>query len=63
MNQSTRILRLDASASPGESASRNLGDQLLERITRHNPSTEIRQRDLNRNAQFIDTNWIEANFS
>jgi FMN-dependent NADH-azoreductase len=63
MNQSTRILRLDASASPGESESRNLGDQLLERIARYNPGIEIRQRDLNVEAQFIDANWIEANFS
>jgi FMN-dependent NADH-azoreductase len=63
MNQSTRILRLDASASPGESGSRSLGDQLLERIARYNPSIEIRQRDLNADARFIDANWIEANFS
>jgi len=63
MKQSTRILRLDASASPVESGSRCLGDQLLERITGHNPGIEIRQRDLNRDAQFIDSDWIEANLS
>ena len=63
MNQSSRILRLDASASPGESGSRKLGDQLLERITRHDPGAEIRERDLNRDAQFIDARWIEANLS
>ena len=37
MNQSTRILRLDASASPEDSNSRKLGNELLERIQRHNP--------------------------
>jgi FMN-dependent NADH-azoreductase len=63
MNQSTRILRLDASASPGESGSRSLGDQLLGRLTQQNPKIELRQRDLNRDAQFIDAGWIEANFS
>ena len=63
MKQSTHILRLDASASPDESASRSLGDQLLERIARDNPGIELRQRDLNRDAQFIDARWIEANFS
>jgi FMN-dependent NADH-azoreductase len=63
MNQSTRILRLDASASPGESASRNLGDQLLERRAQQNPGIVVRQRDLNVEAQFIDARWIEANFS
>ena len=62
MNQSTRILRLDASASPCESGSRSLGDQLLERITQQNPDIKLRQRDLNRDAQFIDASWIEANF-
>jgi FMN-dependent NADH-azoreductase len=63
MKQSTRILRLDASASPTESTSRGLGDELLERILRHNPDSEIRERDLNRGAQFIDARWIEANLS
>jgi len=63
MKQSTHMLRHDASASPGDSASRSLGDQLLERLARHNPDIVIRQRDLNRDAQFIDARWIEANFS
>ncbi len=63
MNQSTRILRLDASASPGESASRNLGDQLLERRAQQNPGIVVRQRDLNVEAQFIDAHWIDANLS
>lgn len=63
MKQSTRILRLDASASPAESNSRRLGDQLLERITGHNSDIETRQRDLNHNARFIDADWIAANLS
>jgi FMN-dependent NADH-azoreductase len=63
MNQSTRILRLDASANPAESTSRSLGNQLLERLAQQNPDMEIRARDLNRDAQFIDARWIEANFS
>ena len=63
MKQSLRILRLDASASPTESSSRGLGDELLERIMRLNPDSEIRERDLNRDAQFIDARWIEANLS
>ena len=63
MKQSTRILRLDASASPAESSSRGLGDELVERIMRHNPDSAIRQRDLNREAQFIDAHWIEAKLS
>ena len=34
MSESIRILRLDASANPGESSSRRLGDELLERLAR-----------------------------
>lgn len=63
MNSSTRILRLDASANPGQSGSRLLGDQLLERMLVQYPSAEIRRRDLNRGAQFIDADWIAANLS
>ena len=63
MNQSTRILRLDASASPVDSNSRKLGNEMLERILRHNPDAEIRTRDLNRDAQFIDAEWIAANLT
>ena len=63
MNQSTRILRLDASANPENSNSRKLGNELLERILRHNPDADIRTRDLNRDAQFIDAEWIAANLT
>jgi FMN-dependent NADH-azoreductase len=63
MNQGKRILRLDASANPGQSGSRVLGDQLLERITQLYPEIEIRERDLNIGAEFIDSDWIAANFS
>lgn len=63
MNVTTRILRLDASANPGESASRALGDELLTRLQAQYPDHEIRSRDLNLDAQFIDADWIGANLS
>lgn len=63
MIPSTRILRLDASANPGQSGSRRLGDQLLASIERHYEASEIRYRDLNQQAQFIDADWISANLS
>jgi FMN-dependent NADH-azoreductase len=63
MSTATRILRLDASASPGQSGSRALGDQLLARLQRQYPASEIRHRDLNHGAQFIDADWIGANLS
>lgn len=58
-----RILRLDASANPTQSGSRDLGNQLIERLTQLQPGSELRQRDLNSNAEFIDADWIAANFS
>jgi FMN-dependent NADH-azoreductase len=61
MKKTVRILRLDASANPGESGSRGLGDELLERIQRGYSSIEVRQRDLSRDARFIDAEWITAN--
>ena len=63
MNQSTRVLRLDASANPVESGSRKLGDHLLRQIALTNQHIEVLERDLNREAQFIDSDWIAANFS
>jgi len=63
MSSATRILRLDASANPAQSVSRALGDELLARIERQQPASEIRQRDLNHEAQFIDADWIGANLS
>ena len=41
MNQSTRILRLDASANPDESGSRKLGDHLLRQIVLTNQHIEV----------------------
>ena len=63
MNQGSRILRLDASANPGESSSRKLGDQLLEALIEDQLAAEIRNRDLNDGAEFIDAAWIAANLS
>ena len=63
MNQPKRILRLDASANPGPSGSQAIGNQLLERVRTLYPDVEVRQRDLNSGAEFIDSRWIAANFS
>lgn len=63
MSNKIRILRLDASANPGESASRKLGDRLLEQLGRTGKEIELRQRDLNQGLSFIDSDWIAANFS
>lgn len=62
MSDSTRILRLDASANPGESASRALGDRLLERLEQTEGPVEIIARDLHDGLPSIDRDWIGANF-
>jgi len=63
MNDSKRILRLDASANPGESNSRRLGDYLIRQLKQANSTVETRTRNLNQELSFIDSNWIAANFT
>lgn len=63
MSKPVRILRLDASANPGESTSRKLGDRLLERLEQVYGAIEVTERDLNHGLDFIDDRWIEANFT
>jgi len=59
----THILRLDASANPGDSISRKLGDRLIERLRENYPDTKLNQRDLSRGISSIDHEWISANFT
>ena len=63
MRKTIRILRLDASANPGESASRKLGETLIQRLQHQNERIELRTRDLNHGLSFIDSEWIGANFT
>ncbi|MDH3763327.1 MAG: NAD(P)H-dependent oxidoreductase [Gammaproteobacteria bacterium] len=63
MSSTLRILRLDASANPGESASTTLADSLLERLQLVGDDVEVRNRDLNHDVKFIDGHWIGANFT
>ena len=63
MNETIRILRLDASANLQQSTSRELGDRLQQELKSQHGAVEIRHRDLNREAQFIDADWIHANLS
>jgi FMN-dependent NADH-azoreductase len=62
MSRPLRVLRLDASANPGESTSRKLGDELIRKLRRQT-AIELRERDLNRELSFIDSFWIGANFT
>lgn len=58
-----RVLRLDASASPAASDSRRIGDYLFDRLADNGATIELRRRDLNDDARFIDSAWIAANFT
>ena len=58
-----RILRLDASANPGESNSHRLGDYLIRQLEQANSTVETRTRNLNQELSFIDSSWIAANFA
>jgi FMN-dependent NADH-azoreductase len=57
-----RVLRLDASANPGVSTSRRLGDELVRKLRRQT-AIELHERDLNREPSFIDSSWIGASFT
>lgn len=59
----TRILRLDASANTEASDSSKLADKLIRQIQLRGQEIEVRSRDLNLAASFIDGSWIEANFT
>ncbi len=63
MQSPTRILRLDASANPAESASKQLGDRLLQKARLSSGEIDLRQRDLNQGLSFIDPSWVGANFT
>jgi FMN-dependent NADH-azoreductase len=63
MPDQINILRLDASANPGDSSSRKLGDHLIAKLEGSYAKTNIRNRDLNLGLSFIDSSWIVANFT
>ncbi|MDH3535100.1 MAG: NAD(P)H-dependent oxidoreductase [Gammaproteobacteria bacterium] len=63
MSKPVPILRLDASANPGASTSRKLGDGLFEQPRRGEQALRLRQRDLNQGISFIDSDWVGANFT
>lgn len=63
MQDTKQILRLDASANLAESDSQKLGDHLIRQLKQANPGMQTRNRNLNQDMSFIDSNWIAANFT
>lgn len=55
------ILRIDASGRRIGSASRALGDRLIERLRTAHPNAVVRSRDLADGLPFVDESWIDAN--
>ncbi len=62
MKNKLRVLQLDASANPGASSSKRLGQRLIEKLGQ-TAEVELRSRDLNRDLSFIDSEWVGANFT
>lgn len=58
----TNILRIDASMRTEGSSSRALADDLIKALNRSN-NAKVVSRDLARGIDFIDQNWIGANFT
>ena len=58
-----RVLRIDSSANPGESVSRQLGDEVIRRITGQGGRVKVHTIDLARGMPHIDADWVEANFT
>ena len=63
MKSKTRILRIDASASVNLSNSKKLGDELIGKLEALHPDAIVQQRDLNKGIDFIDEDWVTANFT
>jgi len=63
MNQPLNILAVDASARQDGSISRTLTADLLQALADRHGETAVTERDLARGLPFIDTAWVEANFT
>ena len=63
MTTKAHFLRIDASASVTASNSKKLGDELIGKLKTLNPDAAVQQRDLNQDINFIDEDWVSANFT
>lgn len=64
MNQKIpRILRIDASNRGEDSVTRQLANQIVEGLLEQQAGAEVIERDLNQGMEFIDPEWIGANFT
>ena len=58
-----RILRIDSSARQTASVSRDIGDQVVERLLAEHPGALVDQIELADGVGHIDGHWVESNFT
>jgi FMN-dependent NADH-azoreductase len=57
------ILRIDASAQRDDSITRQLGDEVVQRLLQEHPQATVTLRDLADPVGFIDDKWVQANLT
>ena len=57
------LLRIDSSAATSDSLTRQLGDEVMQRLQRDNPAMTVKHRDLANGLDFIDEQWVTANLT
>lgn len=60
---SLRVLRVDASGRRQDSVSRQLTDELVNRLRQLHGDVGVTTRDLAEGVPFVDEDWIAANFT
>ena len=62
MSKINHVLRIDASARREGSVTRELSDEIIDRLSGHGPIS-ITTRDLSQGIPFVDDAWVNANFT
>lgn len=60
---SLNVLRVDASARREDSLTRTLADRMIAGLRRHAPALTVTRRDVAQGLQFVDADWVHANFT
>jgi FMN-dependent NADH-azoreductase len=58
----TKVLRIDASMRKAGSTTRRLSDQIIDKLSTEGP-IDVTTRDLTAGVEFVDEDWITANFT
>jgi FMN-dependent NADH-azoreductase len=58
-----KVLELSSSGRHAESVTRRLSQEVLSALEAHNETLEVSRRDLSAGLPFVDSDWIEANFT